>query len=122
MGYRNIIKQIQHDAGFSDAESEEALGRLVEGIAERLEVGERMKFARQLPPELQDVVYAVTVPSKKERHRGIIEEVMEKEDISHDHAKKQVLTSWHALKQFMSRGLVRNVKSQLPNSVAQTLA
>ena len=120
MKYREIIKKIQHDSGFSDAESAEALERTVETIAERLEEGERQDFASQLPAELQPVaLYAI---ADKELHKkDILEEFMEKEHIEADHAKKQFLTAWGVLRSFISEGEIRHIKAQLPQRAADLL-
>jgi uncharacterized protein (DUF2267 family) len=120
MGYRELIKKIQHDAGFSDTESQQALDQMVESIAERLEDGERKDFASQLPAELQDIALSV-MPTQEDRRKDIIQEIMEKEDTKQDHAKKQVLTAWTALKSFMTDGQVRHIKSQLPSQAARLL-
>jgi uncharacterized protein (DUF2267 family) len=120
MGYRELIKQVQHDSGFSDAESKEALDLMVESIAERLNDGERQDFASQLPTELQDIALSVE-PVDDENRKDIIREFMEKENIEADHAKKQVLTTWKVLKSLISDGEIRHIKSQLPHQVAELL-
>lgn len=121
MGYRELIHKIQHDSGFSDAESKMALDCMVESIAERLEEGERKDFASQLPSELQDIALSAEMPDKSERHKDIIQEFMEKENIEEDRAKKQVLTAWTALKSSITDGLVKHIKSQLPDRTAAML-
>jgi uncharacterized protein (DUF2267 family) len=121
MKYHEIIKKIQHDSGFSDAESEEALEQTVTGIAERLTMDERKDFASQLPPELQEVALSAEMPERYERHRDIIQEVMEKEGIEEARAKKQVLTAWKALRSFISEGEIRDIKAQLPDNTAALL-
>jgi uncharacterized protein (DUF2267 family) len=121
MGYRELIKKIQHDAGFSDAESKEALDRMVESIAERLEAGERQNFASQLPAELQNIALTTEMQPRSERHRDIVQEFMEKEGIEEGRAKKQVMSAWTALKSFMSDGQINHVKAQLPNRTAEML-
>lgn len=120
MGYRELIKKIQHDAGFSDAESKAALDQMVESIAERLTDGERKDFASQLPAELQTIALA-SAESRQERHEDIIHEFMEKEGIDEARAKKQVMTAWSALKSFITEGEIRHIKSQLPDNVAAQL-
>jgi uncharacterized protein (DUF2267 family) len=121
MGYRELIKKIQHDSGFSDVESQEALDLMVESIAERLEEDERMDFASQLPAELQALAIEAEMPSKHERHEDIIKEFMEKEGIDEGRAKKQVLTAWKALKSTISEGEIRHIRAQLPDRIAATL-
>jgi len=121
MGYRELIKKIQHDAGFSDAESEEALDLMVESLAERLPDDELKDFASQLPSELKEVALSTPMEAREDRQLDIIEEFMEKEQISEDHAKKQVLSAWSALKSFIAEGEIDHIKSQLPASAAEIL-
>ncbi len=121
MKYRELIHKIQHDAGFSDAESEDALDMMVETIAERLNEGERKDFASQLPAELQAIALYAEPGEKEEIHAGIIEEFMAREEIPEDRAKKQVMSAWGALKAFISEGEIRHIKSQLSEHVASVL-
>lgn len=119
MKFRELIKKIQLESGFSDAESQEALELMVESIAERLTEEERDDFASQLPSELQYVAMAVE-PSTATR-KDIIEEFMEREDIDEAHAKKQVLTAWSAIKAAVSAGEIKDIRSQLSKSTADLL-
>lgn len=120
MKYREIIKKIQHDSGFSDEESAEALERTVECIAERLEAGERQDFASQLPVELQPIaLYAIG--DRSVRKQDILKEFMEKEHIEENHAKKQFLSAWGVLRSFISEGEIRHIKSQLSHRAAELL-
>lgn len=121
MKYREIVKKIQHDSGFSDIESEDALDLMVEVIAERLEEGGRKNFASQLPIELQEIALSTEMGEKEERHAGIVEEFMARELISEDRAKKQVMSAWGALKSFISEGEIRRIKAQLTDHVAAVL-
>lgn len=121
MSYRELIKKMQMDSGFSDAESQEALDRMVESIAERLEEDERENFASQLPIELQTIALDVEMTSRDERKQDIIEEFMEKEAIEHERAKKQVMTAWQALKSAITDGEIRHLKKQLPSQAASAL-
>lgn len=121
MGYRELIKKIQHDTGFSDQESETALDTLVESLAERLTDDELRKFASQLPEELQKVAMLTPMEDREERHMDIVAEFMLKEQISEDHAKKQVLSAWAALKSFISEGQIDHLKAQLSPRSAQML-
>jgi uncharacterized protein (DUF2267 family) len=121
MGYRELIKKIQHDSGFSDAESEEALDMMVESLAERLPDDELRGFASQLPTELKAIAMSTAMEDREERHMGIVEEFMVKEQISEDHAKKQVLSAWTALKSFITEGEINHLRAQLPNHVTAVL-
>lgn len=120
MKFRELVKKIQHDAGFSDAESQEALELMVESIAERLTAGEVKDFASQLPPELQYVALGVE-PATATR-QDIIEEFMEKEAIDAAHAKKQVLTAWKAIKAAVSPGEIEDIRSQFSRETAVLLS
>lgn len=121
MGYRELIKKIQHDSGFSDEESETALDTLVESLAERLTDEELGNFASQLPSELQIIAIATPMEERADRQLGIVEEFMIKERISEAHATKQVLSAWAALKSFISEGQIRHLKAQLSPAVASIL-
>lgn len=121
MKYREIIKKIQHDSGFSDSESEMALDTLVESLAERMTDEELRKFASQLPQELKDVAMATPMEDREERHADIVAEFMIKEQISEDHAKKQILSAWAALKSFVSEGQISHIRAQLAPVSAQIL-
>lgn len=120
MGFRELIKQVQVDSGFSDAEAQDALELLVESIAERLTDEERYDFASQLPSELQDIALAVEMPVEEEG-RNIIEEFMDKEEIDEAHAKKQVKSAWQALKSIISAGEIEDIQSQLDTQAANLL-
>ena len=121
MGFREMIHKMQQKSGFSDAESAEALTTMVEGLAERLEEGERKDFASQLPTELKEVAMRATMPERSERTMDLIHEFMEKENIDEDRAKKQVMTAWETLKSTVSEGQVKDIKAQLPDRVAAML-
>lgn len=121
MGYREIIKKIQHESGFSDSESEVALDTLVESLAERMTDDELRKFASQLPQELKDVAMSTPMEDREERHADIVAEFMIKEQISEDHAKKQILSAWAALKSFISEGQISHIRAQLAPVSAQVL-
>lgn len=120
MKYRELIKKIQHDSGFSDQESRDALQMLIESIAVRLTEGERKDFASQLPEELEDLALSVR-PTPENNRDGLIEQFMEIEGIEEDHAKKQVLSAWQALKAAITPGQIDHIKTQLPDRVAEQL-
>jgi uncharacterized protein (DUF2267 family) len=125
MGYHSVIKMIKRDARISEFESEEAVGRLVEEITERLEFDDQMMLARELPTEFQDIVYAVAaVPEELERdkNKDIFVEFMEKEAVMHDEAQEQVVSAWFAIKPLISGRLVRHFRAHLPAGAAQMLA
>lgn len=121
MGYRELIKKVQHDSGFSDAESEQALDMMVESLAERLTDDELKDFASQLPSELQEVAMSTAMESREQRHTDLIQEFMDKEMIDEAHAKKQVLSAWAALKSFISEGQISHIKAQMPKETASLL-
>lgn len=121
MGYRELIHTMQRKTGFSDAEAEDALDLMVEGIAERLPKDERKDFAAQLPEELQPIALSTEVSEHPERREDLVTEFMEKEDIDEARAEKQVLGAWETLKTFISEGEIKHIKSSLPNSIAASL-
>jgi uncharacterized protein (DUF2267 family) len=114
MKFRELIKKVQHDAGFSDAESKDALELMVESLAVRLTPGERKDFASQLPHELRAIALSV-YPTKENSSKDLVEQFMQLQGISESHAKKQVLTSWKALKAAISKGEIDDIRAQLPN-------
>lgn len=120
MDYRSLVKQVQLDSGFSDAESQDAIELLVESLAERMDDVEREDFASQLPPELQDIALAVEFPAE-EIGRDIIEEFMDKEAIDEAHAKLQVKTAWNALKSIISEGEIEDIQVQMDTQAANLL-
>lgn len=120
MGFREMIKKVQVYSGFSDAESQEALELMVETLAERLTDGERKDFASQLPHELKEIALA-TQPIPKNYKKDIIGEFMEAEGIEESRAKKQVFSAWRTLKETISEGEIKDIKSQLPNSITAML-
>lgn len=121
MRYRSLVKKIQHDSGFSDVESEIALDTMVESLAVRLPDDELKDFASQLPKELKQLAMSTATGSRDEYHMDIIEEFMEREMISEENAKKQVLSAWTALKSFVTEGQIRHIKSRLSPTSAQML-
>jgi uncharacterized protein (DUF2267 family) len=121
MNYRELIKKVQHDSGFSDAESEQALDMMVESLAERLTDDELKDFASQLPSELKNLAMSTAMESREARHMDMVEEFMEKEMISEDHAKKQILSAWTALKSFITEGQIKHIKAQLPSNTVALL-
>ena len=120
MGFRELIKIVQLDSGFSDTESKDALEMMVESLAVHLDEGERKDFASQLPSELQDIALSV-MPTEETAHQDIIQQFMEMEDIEEPHAKKQIVAAWLALKEAISEGQIRHILAQLPNNMVAML-
>lgn len=120
MKYREMIKKIQHDSGFSDIESKEALDLTTKTIAERLTDDERKDFASQLPQELQEIALSADTTSEL-RKMNILEEFMERAGIEEPRAKKQILTSWKAIKSSISPGNIKDIRSQLKKRTAEFL-
>jgi uncharacterized protein (DUF2267 family) len=119
MGYRELIKKVQMLSGFNDSESKDALELMVESLAERLTEGERKDFASQLPKELKEI--ALSVSPQEKPNPNLLEVFMEKEGIEEGRAKKQILTSWQALKEAISDGEINDIRAQLPNSTVAFL-
>ncbi|HSW80561.1 MAG TPA: DUF2267 domain-containing protein [Candidatus Saccharimonadales bacterium] len=120
MGYRELIKKVQHYSGFTDSESQDALDCMVETLASHLDDGERKDFASQLPQELKDRAMMVTPAAHAERHR-MLEQFMDYQNVDESRAKRQMLSAWHALKDAISVGEINHIRSQLPNKIVAFL-
>jgi uncharacterized protein (DUF2267 family) len=120
MGYRELIKKVQHYSGFSDKESQEALDCTVGTLAAMLTEGERKDFASQLPMELQDVAMAAE-PIEDKSEKDLLHQIVERQHIDEGRAKKQLMASWQALKDAISKGEIEDIKAQLPNRSAAML-
>lgn len=120
MKYREMIKKVQLYSGFSDFESMEALDRTVEIIAAHLTEGGRKNFASQLPSELKTRALSVFV-TKEIIKEDIFEQFARIQHIAADRAKKQLLSSWRALKDAVSIGEIQHIKAQLPKNTAMLL-
>lgn len=120
MGYRELIKKVQNYSGFSDSESKEALECTVESLAAMLTAGERKDFASQLPQELQEVAMSAN-PIEDKSEKDILHQVIVRQNIDESRAKKQLMASWKALKDVVSKGEIEHIKAQLPNASAAML-
>lgn len=120
MGFREMIKKVQAYSGFSDAESKDALELMVESLAVHLTEGERKDFASQLPQELKDMALSVQATEANSKE-DIIRQFMELEDIDEGRAKKQILSTWRALKDALSEGEINHIRAQLPNTTVAFL-
>lgn len=120
MSFREMIKKVQHYSGFSDRESKEALEMMVESLAVHLTEGERKDFASQLPQELKDIALSV-MPTKETARQDIVEQFMEMEEIDEPRAKKQIHSTWKAIKDAISPGEIDDIRAQLPNKTVTML-
>lgn len=120
MGFRELVSKVQEYSGFSDTESKDALECMVESVAVHLPEPDRKMFASELPEYLQDIALAV-YPTPETVHQDIIEQFMENQEIEEDHAKKQILAAWHALKDNISSGAIEHIIAQLPNRTVAIL-
>lgn len=120
MKYRELVKNVASYSGFSDAESEMALNLVTEKIASRLDEEEREDFASQLPAELQDIVLLPEGTSRFSME-SMYDTLSRLENISSEHAKKQVVAVWRALKDAISPGEIADIRSQLPRDMASIL-
>jgi uncharacterized protein (DUF2267 family) len=120
MNYRHMIKTVQDYSGFNDSESEDALRLIVETIAGRLTEGERGDFASQLPRELADLALAAE-NAEIDSPEDLYEQMADLQDISRDHAKKQVHAVWETLKESLSRGEIDHIRAQLPGQLVAEL-
>lgn len=120
MNYRQLIKKVQYYSGFSDEESKDALDGTVATIALHLTEGERKDFASQLPIELRALAMSVYVTDEAAK-RDILEQFTEVQGVKVDRAKKQLLSSWRAIKDAISIGEIRHIQAQLPARVRTRL-
>jgi uncharacterized protein (DUF2267 family) len=120
MKFRELIKVVQMDSGFSDTESKDALEMMTESLAIHLNEGERKDFASQLPEELQDIALSV-LPTVETANQDMVEQFMEVQDIEESRAKKQIMAAWNALKEALSPGEIEHIRAQLPNQTVAML-
>jgi uncharacterized protein (DUF2267 family) len=121
MGFRELVKKVADYSGFSDQESQQALERMVEALAERLTIEEATDFASQLPPELQEIVLSAQPLQDRKAKENLLQEFMDKHQIDEGHAKKQIFAAWKALRDQLSPGEIEDMKAQLPNAVVEFL-
>lgn len=120
MKYREMVKTMQTNSGFSDKESESALQTFVSLLSERLEEGERQDFASQLPAELEEIATAPIETVKMDKEDFLAEIAME-QNVDEPHAKKQMMAAWNTLKDALTSGQINHIKNQLPPSLAGQL-
>lgn len=120
MQYRELVKRVQNYSGFSDSESETALRTFINKLSARLTEEEREDFASQLPEDLQEVALEPET-SEKWGADDFIRQFCEAEDIEENRAKKQIMAAWQALKEAISPGEIKDIKSQLPQDLAAML-
>lgn len=120
MTYRELVKRVQDYSGFSDSESEKALRVFISTLAARITEDERKDFASQLPSELQDEAMSVNETTRFDRE-DMYQAIADLQDIEPDHAKKQVMAAWKALKDQVTPGEIEDIKSQLPKDIEEDL-
>lgn len=120
MKYRELVKQVQHYSGFSLSESEEALRLFITILSARLGPDERKDFTSQLPQELKDETME-TAEVIRYNSEDLYEVLADVQGIEEDHAKKQVMAVWSALKDHLTKGQVQDIKSQLPEDLNSEL-
>jgi uncharacterized protein (DUF2267 family) len=122
MQYRNFIKQVQLNSGFSDSEAEQATEVFMETLASRLTEGELKDLRAQLPPEIAAKA-ASPAGGGLDKLRGdeFLEKIAMRQNIDTAHAKKQMHAVWDALKQAVSEGEIDHVRSQLPDDLQEEL-
>lgn len=120
MTYRELVKKVQLYSGFSDSESQDALTLFVKKLAARLTPGERKDFASQLPEELKEAALTIET-SRVKTADAFIQQFAFEEGIDESRAKKQVMSSWRAIKDAISEGEIKDIKAQLPTDLAAQL-
>jgi uncharacterized protein (DUF2267 family) len=121
MQYREMIKKMQTNTGFSDKESEQSLRLFIETLATRLTDGERKDMASQLPSELQDLAMAPSHQDSSKANNDFIGQFCEMQEIDEGRAKKQIMGAWETLKQALTPGEVKDIQSQMPKNLATLL-
>lgn len=121
MQYREMVKTMMTNTGFSDQESEQSLKLFIETLASRLNPGERKDLASQLPTELQDIAMSPETDASKQND-DFIRQFSELQEIDEGHARKQILGAWQTLKSALTPGEVDDIKSQLPKNLDAMLA
>ncbi len=120
MKFHALIKKVQDYSGFSDSESKDSLEMMVESLAVHLTEGERKDFASQLPGELKDLALSVQA-TKENSKQDMLVQFMEIQGIDEARAKKQIKAAWRALKEAISGGAIKHIRSQLPDSTVAFL-
>ncbi len=120
MKYRELVKRVQHYSGFSDSESEQALRLFIMVLASRLTDDERKDFGSQLPEELKAETAKISDTIKFSKD-DMYEAISQIQEIEPEHAKKQVMASWNALKDQLTPGQIDDIKSQLPPDLDEEL-
>lgn len=121
MKYRELIKKVQHYSGFSDMESKDALDGTVAIVSIHLTEGERKDFASQLPDELKSLALAVYPSDEVLKEKDWLAQFARIQGVKLDRAKKQLLSSWKAIKEAISDGEIKNMQAQMPKKVREQL-
>lgn len=120
MQYRELVKKVQHYSGFSDQESEMALRTFVSTLGTRLTPDERAHFASQLPQDLKEDAMSLE-ESERFGADEFIRRFCDESGVGESEAKKQIFASWSAIKDAVSPGEIRQIKSQLPKDLDSML-
>jgi uncharacterized protein (DUF2267 family) len=101
MQYRNFIKQVQLNSGFSDSEAEQATEVFMETLASRLTEGELKDLRAQLPPEIAAKA-ASPAGGGLDKLRGdeFLEKIAMRQNIDTAHAKKQMRSGMRSSRQY----------------------
>lgn len=123
MAYREMIKKVREYSGFSDDEAENALILFLRILAERLAPDERMDFASQLPPELQDTVVAGEIDNtgNSMSAEDMVEKIAVENNIEDSQARNIITSVWRAIKDTVSEGEIEDVEAQLPKDIVALL-
>jgi uncharacterized protein (DUF2267 family) len=113
--YPDLVDRVQNYSGFTRHESEEALQVMIESLSVHLGEPYRKDFASQLPERLEAIALSV-YPTKINSKQEILLQIMYLQKIDQNTAKKQVKAAWQAIKDTVSRGQIKQIKSQLPKT------
>lgn len=120
MGYTELIKEVQAFSGLSKKESKIALDSTVETLSSLLTEDEREDFASQLPSELQYVALDAEVVEDRSQ-KDLLTQFIQKQDIDEDEAVTWIQAAWRAIKDIVTDGEIRHIRSQLPSNSASLL-
>ncbi|MBW3538170.1 DUF2267 domain-containing protein [Candidatus Parcubacteria bacterium] len=121
MQYREFIKKVQANSGFSDSECEQATQVFMETLSSRLTSQELKDLCSQLPQEMVDMCEPAAGEMVKMSGEEFLERIAQRQNIDSARAKKQMHAVWLTLKEAVSEGEIRDIQSQLPEDLREML-
>jgi uncharacterized protein (DUF2267 family) len=121
MKYREFIKRVQYNSGFSDSEAEHATQVFMETLVARLSDDEIKDLCSQLPAEIAVMAEGGSEGVEKFSGSEFLERIAAEQNIDPVHARKQMVAVWETLKEAVSAGEINLLKAQMPNDLAGML-